>query len=320
MEQKVWLVTGAAGFIGSHLVEKLLMLDQKVVGLDNFSTGSRANLIDVQKIVGNKWSNFKLRIGDITDQAACDGSVQGVNYILHNAALGSVPRSLVTPELYDTNNILGTSNMLNAARKYPVEKFVYASSSSVYGDRTELPFKEDFIGTALSPYAASKQINEIYAKSFSQCYNVKAIGLRYFNVFGRRANKVGPYANVIPKWINAFKTDSDIIINGDGEISRDFCYIDNIVTANILAAKSEYSGNVFNIACGESTSLNDLYNMMRTMYPDSKSKLIYKEARIGDMQNTKACINKLQNELQLKTIISLKDGLKLITDITPYAY
>ena len=234
---KKWLITGVAGFIGSNLLEFLLNIDQKVTGIDNFSTGFKRNLDEVKKSVGiKKWKNFNFIEGDIRNASICNEICKKIDFILHQAALGSVPRSIEDPIKTNENNIDGFLNMLYASKKNNIENFVYAASSSTYGDSKNLPKKEDIIGAPLSPYAVTKYVNELYADVFFKCYNVNSIGLRYFNIFGKRQSPDGAYAAVIPKWFDAFIKSEQIYINGDGETSRDFCYIDNCVQANILAA------------------------------------------------------------------------------------
>ncbi|MGB5300608.1 MAG: NAD-dependent epimerase/dehydratase family protein, partial [Thiogranum sp.] len=234
---KTWLVTGVAGFIGSNLLEALLTLEQHVVGLDNFSTGHQHNLDQVRNSVSNaQWSRFDFIKGDIRELADCRKSCHGVDYVLHQAALGSVPRSLDDPITSNQNNIDGFLNILVAARDAQVARFVYAASSSTYGDHPDLPKVENKIGNPLSPYAVTKYVNELYAKVFARCYDFNCIGLRYFNIFGRRQDPDGPYAAVIPRWVANMLKDESVYINGDGETSRDFCYIDNTIQMNILAA------------------------------------------------------------------------------------
>src|SRR5919107_1713981 len=260
---RTWLVTGAAGFIGSNLVEALLDLDQRVVGLDNLSTGYRHNLHQVQQsISGERWDRFVLVEGDVCSLEDCRRACQRVDYVLHQAALGSVPRSIKDPATTNESNVTGFLNMLVAARDAGAERFVYAGSSSTYGDHPGLPKLEDRIGQPLSPYAVTKYVNELYAGVFMRTYGMEAIGLRYFNVFGRRQDPDGAYAAVIPKWIGNLVRGISCTINGDGETSRDFCYIANIVQANLLAATVSYEpavGQVYNIAYGQSTTLNELY-------------------------------------------------------------
>ncbi len=260
---KKWLVTGCAGFIGSNLLEALLKLDQQVVGLDNFSTGKRDNLCQVEKLVApRQWARFQFIEGDIRDLATCQGACSGVDYVLQQAALGSVPRSIKDPVASHDNNVTGFLNMLVAARDQKVKRFVYASSSSVYGDHPDLPKVEQKTGQVLSPYAATKAMNEIYAGVFAKAYGLQPIGLRYFNVFGPRQDPDGAYAAVIPKWIAALLKREPVVILGDGETSRDFCFVDNAVQANLLAATATHPGAVsqaYNIAVGDRTTLNELF-------------------------------------------------------------
>lgn len=265
-QPKKWLITGCAGFIGSNLLETLLKLDQAVIGLDNFSTGHQHNLDDVKESVGSeRWARFTFIQGDIRDIATCQTAVQGVNYVLHQAALGSVPRSLLDPITTNDVNIAGFLNMLTASRDAAVTSFVYAASSSTYGDHPGLPKVEDTIGKLLSPYAVTKYVNELYAEVFARCYGFNTIGLRYFNVFGKRQDPNGAYAAVIPKWIAAMIGNEEIFINGDGETSRDFCFIENTVEANLLAATTsvENKNQVYNIAVNEITTLNQLFGILR---------------------------------------------------------
>ena len=249
--QKNWLITGVAGFIGSNLLEALLKLSQTVVGLDNFSTGHEHNLAQVEETVTpEQWDNFTFIKGDIRDPQACSEACENQDYVLHQAALGSVPRSVEDPKLTNANNITGHLNMLVAARDAKVRRFIYAASSSTYGDHADLPKKEDKIGRPLSPYAVTKYVNELYADVFSRTYGLKSIGLRYFNVFGKRQDPYGAYAAVIPLWFTSLLNGRTIYINGDGETSRDFCHIDNCVQANILAALADRGDacGVYNIA------------------------------------------------------------------------
>jgi len=260
---KIWLVTGVAGFIGSNLLEALLKLDQRVIGLDNLSTGNKANLDEVRGLASPaKWEQFRFAEVDITDLASCQIACAGVDFVLHQAALGSVPRSVEDPLTCHQSNVTGFLNMLLAARDAKVKRFVFASSSAVYGDDPELPKVEEKIGKPLSPYAASKAIDEVYADAFANAYQFGSIALRYFNVFGPRQDPEGAYAAVIPKWIAALLKRERVQINGDGETSRDFCFIENVVQANLLAAtatKPEAVNQVYNIALGERTTLNELF-------------------------------------------------------------
>lgn len=264
---KRWLVTGAAGFIGSHLVETLLQMDQEVIGLDNLSTGNRGNLSDVEKsLEPHQLEKFKFIEGDITSLTACREACAGVSIVLHQAALGSVPRSLSEPLRSHLNNVDGFINILEASRAERVHRFVYASSSSVYGDHPILPKEESNIGRPLSPYAATKLVNEIYASVYSRNYSLPTIGLRYFNVFGPRQNPYGEYAAVIPRWLEAMTSGSRVAINGDGATSRDFCYVKNVVQANILAAltpSEEAVNRIYNIAAGQRTTLVELFEKIK---------------------------------------------------------
>jgi UDP-N-acetylglucosamine 4-epimerase len=298
-----WLVTGAAGFIGSHLVENLLSLNQCVVGLDNFSTGHRHNLDDVRsRLTAGQWNNFHFQEGDITCLDNCQKACVGVQKVLHQAALGSVPRSLADPLRSHANNVDGFINMLVAARDARVSRFVYASSSSVYGDHPALPKVEANIGKPLSPYAATKLICEIYAGTFYRSYGLPVIGLRYFNVFGPRQDPSGSYAAVIPKWFAAMTNGATVFINGDGKTSRDFCYIANVVQANLLAATTtnlDALDQVYNIAAGRQTTLNELFNMIRVRVarecPLAHALLPqYQSERLGDVRHSLADIGLAQ--------------------------
>jgi UDP-N-acetylglucosamine 4-epimerase len=301
-EPKTWLVTGVAGFIGSNLLETLLTLNQCVVGLDNFSTGHRHNLDEVQSMVTpEQWANFRFIEGDICNLSDCQAVCQGVDYVLHQAALGSVPRSIADPITTNANNINGFLNMLVAARDAKVQRFVYAASSSTYGDHPVLPKVEANIGKPLSPYAVTKLVNELYADVFARTYDFKTIGLRYFNIFGKRQDPNGAYAAVIPKWTAALLQGNEVFVNGDGETSRDFCCIDNAVQANLLAAtttNSEALNRVYNVALGERTSLNDLYKLIAAslalLCRLPASKLSYRDFRAGDVRHSLADISKAQ--------------------------
>jgi UDP-N-acetylglucosamine 4-epimerase len=300
-----WLVTGVAGFIGSNLLEALLKNNQHVVGLDNFSTGHRHNLDHVKASVGaGQWDNFTFMEGDIRDLDTCRKACDPVAYVLHEAALGSVPRSIADPVNTNENNISGFLNMLVAARDAGIKRFVYAASSSTYGDHPGLPKVEDKIGNPLSPYAVTKLVNELYAGVFARTYGFKTIGLRYFNVFGQRQDPNGAYAAVIPKWVEAMITDKPVFINGDGETSRDFCYIDNTVQVNILAAVAgdEAADQVYNVAVGDRTTLNELFELIRAGLEEEIPHLrdfkpVYQDFRTGDVRHSLADISKAVNLL-----------------------
>ncbi|MCG2578663.1 SDR family oxidoreductase [Dechloromonas sp. XY25] len=318
-ERRTWLVTGAAGFIGSNLLEKLLVLGQAVVGLDNFSTGSRDNLELVKGIVGEaRWQNFHFIEGDIRDLAACRQACEGVELVLHQAALGSVPRSVADPIASHENNISGFLNLLVAARDAKVSRLVYASSSSVYGDDQQLPKVESRIGQQLSPYAVTKYVDELYAANFARTYDFPSIGLRYFNVFGPRQKPDGPYAAVIPAWIQAMLNKEPIYINGDGETARDFCYVDNAVQANLLAAMTEDPAavnEIYNIALNSQMSLNMLFETLRalvgTHFPETLAiKAIYRDFRAGDMRFSRANIGKAHGLLGYHPVWPVQRGLK----------
>lgn len=326
---KTWLITGVAGFIGSNLLETLLKLNQRVVGLDNFATGHQRNLDEVQTLVTpEQWANFQFINGDIRNLDDCrramrftpsslarEGEV--VDYVLHQAALGSVPRSIEDPISTNQNNIDGFLNMLVAARDAKVKRFVYAASSSTYGDHPDLPKVEDKIGKPLSPYAVTKLVNELYADVFARAYGFNTIGLRYFNIFGRRQDPNGAYAAVIPKWIAAMIKNEPVYINGDGETSRDFCYIDNAVQANLLAATVENeaaTNQVYNIAVGERTTLNELYRHLRDnlapRFPHLKNaQPIYRDFRPGDVRHSQADVSKAGRLLGYRPTHRIGEGL-----------
>ncbi|MEP2987434.1 MAG: SDR family oxidoreductase [Parasphingorhabdus sp.] len=316
-QQATWLVTGVAGFIGSNLLETLLQADQHVRGLDNFSTGHQANLDEVQKNVGrDNWSRFTFTEGDICDADICTEAAAGVDYVLHQAALGSVPRSLADPLTTNQVNINGFLNMLDAARVTGVKSFIYAASSSTYGDEPNLPKIEDRIGNPLSPYAVTKYVNELYAAVYARSYGLKAIGLRYFNVFGPRQDPNGAYAAVIPKWTAAMIADEEVRINGDGETSRDFCFVANAVQANIRAALSPESSRdeVYNVAVGDRTTLNDLFASLK----ESLSELqihyarepIYDDFRAGDVRHSQADISKARAKIGYEPTHPIGDGIR----------
>jgi UDP-N-acetylglucosamine/UDP-N-acetylgalactosamine 4-epimerase len=294
-----WLVTGAAGFIGSNLVEALLRLDQLVVGLDNFATGHRRNLEEVAALLpAEQAARFRFIEGDIRDPAVCGAACEGVDIVLHQAALGSVPRSIADPLTSHEVNVTGFLHMLEAARAAGVARFVYAASSSTYGDEPNLPKREDRIGAPLSPYAVTKLANELYASVYRRSYGFAATGLRYFNVFGPRQDPDGPYAAVIPRWLAAMIAGEEIVINGDGETSRDFCFVANAVQANLLAALAPDAaqGEVYNVAVGERTSLNRLFALLREGLSrhgiNYGREAVYGPFRVGDVRHSEADISK----------------------------
>jgi UDP-N-acetylglucosamine 4-epimerase len=314
-----WLVTGAAGFIGSNLLETLLKLDQRVVSLDNFATGRRSNLEDVTRLVApEQWARHEFVEGDIRNLEDCRRVCEGVDVVLHHAALGSVPRSLVDPIATNAANVTGFVNMLVAARDAKVKRFVYAASSSTYGDHPGLPKVEDVIGRPLSPYAVTKLVNEIYADVFGRCYGLPSIGLRYFNVFGPRQDPNGAYAAVIPRWIAALIKGDTVIVNGDGETSRDFCYVDNAVQANLLAALAEEPAainQVYNVAVGDQTTLNKLYSETRKLLIDAvpkaaSAKVEHRDFRPGDVRHSQADISKTRRLLGYEPTHRFGEGLK----------
>jgi UDP-N-acetylglucosamine 4-epimerase len=318
LKRETWLVTGAAGFIGSHLVETLLRHGQRVRGLDNFSTGHKKNLAAVRELVGPElWANFSFLEGDIRDLPTCRTACAEVNHILHQAALGSVPRSLEDPLASNASNVDGFLNMLLAARDAGANGFVYASSSAIYGDAPELPKKEDRTGHPLSPYAVTKAVNELYAGVFASAYGLRCTGLRYFNVFGERQDPEGPYAAVIPQWFAAAMRGEDIHINGDGETTRDFCFIENCVQANLLAAKAsspEAWNRAYNIAVGQSTSLNQLCALIRreaaVFSPEAgKSAVAYRDFRPGDVRHSLADVSLARKFLGYAPEYDLERGL-----------
>jgi len=303
-EQKTWLVTGNAGFIGSNLTEFLLKHNQKVIGLDNFSTGYQHNIDDVMASVGEENAkNFTFIEGDISDIEVCTNACKDVDIVLHQAALGSVPRSIDDPITSNRSNITGFLNMLTAAKDAGIKRFVYASSSSVYGDSKELPKVEERVGNVLSPYAAMKKTNEIYANVFQRTYGMETLGLRYFNVFGRRQDPNGAYAAVIPKWVGSLLTNEDVYINGDGETSRDFTYIDNVIQMNLLAGttkNTEAFGEAFNVAVGGRNTLNELFVLLNKELKEhigtfSEKEAIYRDFRTGDIRHSNANISKAKN-------------------------
>ncbi|MEZ9747514.1 NAD-dependent epimerase/dehydratase family protein [Vibrio splendidus] len=313
---KTWLVTGVAGFIGSNLLEKLLKLNQTVVGLDNFATGHQHNLDEAKSLVSEaQWHRFTFIEGDIREPKTCQQAVQGVDYVLHQAALGSVPRSIADPLTTNAANITGFLNMLDAARQEEVESFTYAASSSTYGDHPALPKVEENIGNPLSPYAVTKYVNELYAGVYARTYGFKTIGLRYFNVFGRRQDPNGAYAAVIPKWTATMINGEAVFINGDGETSRDFCYIDNVVQMNLLAAMAEEEAKdeVYNVAVGDRTTLNDLFDAIKSALNDNDVKVsaepIYRGFRNGDVRHSQADISKATSNLGYEYTHRILDGI-----------
>ncbi len=315
---KTWLITGVAGFIGSNLLETLLKLNQNVVGLDNFATGHQHNLDEVQSLVKpEQWANFKFYEGDIRNFEDCQTACAGVDYVLHQAALGSVPRSIADPITTNAANITGFLNMLVAARDANVSSFTYAASSSTYGDHPALPKVEENIGNPLSPYAVTKYVNELYADVFARTYGFKAIGLRYFNVFGQRQDPNGAYAAVIPKWTAAMIAGDDVFINGDGETSRDFCFIENTVQANILAATAsdEAKNQVYNVAVGDRTTLNDLFNAIKASLNANgvsySKQPVYRDFRVGDVRHSQASITKIKNLLGYEPKFVILEGVNL---------
>ena len=317
-QPQTWLVTGAAGFIGSHLLETLLGLGQRVVGLDNFATGHRHNQDAVQRAVGEAaWANFNFIDGDIRNLADCQRACKGVDRVLHQAALGSVPRSLADPITTNAVNVTGYLNMLVAARDAGVKRFVYAASSSTYGDHPGLPKVEGTIGKPLSPYAVTKYVNELYADVFARCYGLGTVGLRYFNVFGPRQDPNGAYAAVIPKWAAAMLQGEPVLINGDGETSRDFCYVANAVQANLLAAMTtdEAAVNqVYNVAVGDQTTLNGLHQLLAAALTAAQPGLVaaapeYRDFRAGDVRHSRADISKAGDRLGYRPSHDIRAGL-----------
>jgi len=314
--QKTWLITGVAGFIGSNLLETLLKLDQRVVGLDNFATGHQRNLDEVETFVNRQqWANFRFINDDIRNLETCRAASAGVDYVLHQAALGSVPRSINDPITTNSTNIDGFLNMLVAAREAGVKSFTYAASSSTYGDHPGLPKVEDTIGRPLSPYAVTKYVNELYAEVFARTYGFKTIGLRYFNVFGKRQDPDGAYAAVIPKWTAAMIKGEEVDINGDGETSRDFCHIENAIQANLLAATGDEvaKGEVYNVAVGDRTSLNQLFNALKTSltknFVNYDRKPRYRDFRAGDVRHSQADVSKAKDLLGYVPAYDLNAGL-----------
>ena len=316
-QPKVWLITGVAGFIGSNLLESLLLLNQKVVGLDNFATGFQHNLDEVQSVVtAEQWQRFTLIEGDIRNLADCQSACADVDYILHQAGLGSVPRSIADPINTNETNISGFLNMLVAARDAKVASFTYAASSSTYGDHPALPKVEEAIGKPLSPYAVTKYVNELYAEVFARTYGFHTIGLRYFNIFGKRQTPDGAYAAVIPKWTAAMIQGDDVYINGDGDTSRDFNFIENAVQANILAATADddAKNQVYNVAVGGRTTLNTLFTALKDNLSingvDYSQAPIYRDFREGDVRHSQADISKIQSALGYDPQFDVVQGIK----------
>lgn len=314
-----WLITGSAGFIGSHLLEVLLKHNQNVVSIDNFSTGHSQNLEEVRQAVGEgAWARHEFVKADIRDASACSHACRGVDVVLHQAALGSVPRSIEDPLGTNESNVTGFLNMLAAARNAGVRRFLFASSSSVYGDDARLPKREDRVGRCLSPYAVSKKVDEIYADVFADCYGIETVGFRYFNVFGARQDPEGPYAAVIPRWIAAFLAEDEVGINGDGETTRDFCYIANVVEANLLAAtadNAEAVNQVYNVAYGGRTSLNTLFSALRSLLGKMDPRILereptYRSFRAGDVRHSEADIGKARQLLGYDPQYDLYQGLE----------
>jgi UDP-N-acetylglucosamine 4-epimerase len=314
-----WLITGVAGFIGSHLLEALLKLDQAVVGLDNYATGYARNLEEVREAAGTAaWRNFTFIEGDIRALADCRRACAGVDFVLHHAALGSVPRSVEDPLASHETNLTGFVNTLVAARDAGVARFIYAASSSTYGDHPGLPKVEEAIGRPLSPYAVTKYANELYADVFARCYGMSSIGLRYFNVFGPRQDPEGAYAAVIPKWIAQFIGSEPVTINGDGETSRDFCYVENAIQVNLLAATTDDPdalNQVYNVAVAERTTLNELFELERALLMEHFPRVRecrprYREFREGDVRHSQADISKARKLLGYAPTHRVGEGLK----------
>ena len=313
---KKWLITGVAGFIGSNLLETLHKLGQTVVGLDNFATGHQRNLDEVKSTVSEEqWANFSFIEGDIRDYATCKNAVENIDYVLHQAALGSVPRSIADPLTSNAANVSGFLNMLQAAKEANVDSFTYAASSSTYGDHPALPKVEENIGNPLSPYAVTKYVNELYANVYARTYGFKSIGLRYFNVFGKRQDPNGAYAAVIPKWTAAMIEGEDVFVNGDGETSRDFCFIENTVQMNILAAcaNDQAKDQVYNVAVGDRTTLNDLYQSIASSLKSNgievSNEPVYRDFRAGDVRHSQADISKAKKNLGYDPKFNISAGI-----------
>lgn len=318
-----WLVTGAAGFIGSHLVHALLKLDQRVVGLDNLSSGSRSNLMQVKAALSDsEWRNFRFLHGDIHALDMCRQACRGIDYVLHQAAVGGAARSVADPIFANQNNVSGFVNLLVAARGAGIARFVHAGSAAVYGDNASIPNVEEHAGRPLSPYAVTKLIDEMYADVFARCYGLPWIGLRYFNIFGPRQDPNGPYAAVIPAWIAAMIRNEVVHIFGDGESTRDFCYVDNVVRANLLAATIDDAAavnQVYNIGMGCRTTLNELFETIRSLMEERfihvrELKPVYRELRRGDIAHSQADISKAQRLLGYFPNWRLNPGLARTID------
>ena len=314
---KIWLITGVAGFIGSNLLEHLLKLDQTIVGLDNFATGHQYNLDEVQDLVTKaQWQKFHFIKGDIRDYQTCVSILKDVDYVLHQAALGSVPRSVEDPISSNEVNISGFLNVLQASMEEKVKSFTYAASSATYGDHPDLPKVEENIGNPLSPYAITKNVNELYARVYAHVYSFKSIGLRYFNVFGKRQDPNGSYAAVIPNWTTAMIKGEDVFINGDGKTSRDFCFIENAVQMNILAATAgdEAKDQVYNVGVGDITSLNELFSLIKATLASNNVQVtanpIFRDFRPGDVLHSQADIKKAINFLGYFPEWRIRDGIE----------
>ena len=318
-KQYTWLVTGVAGFIGSNLTETLLSLNQKVIGIDNFSTGYEHNLEDIKSCITTKqWANFSFIEGDISDYETCMSVTEDVDIILNQAALGSVPRSIENPINSNNSNVTGFLNIITSAKNNGVKRVVYASSSSVYGDSKELPKVEERTGNLLSPYSVTKMVNELYAGVFNKTYGLEIIGLRYFNVFGKRQNPNGAYAAVIPKWVSSLLNNEDVYINGDGQTSRDFTYIQNVVQANIMAGlttNKKAFGEVFNTAVGGRSTLVELYdsiveNLNNNIENFEKKDAIFRDFRQGDIRHSNANIDKIKEMIEYEPTHDIQSGLR----------
>lgn len=314
---ETWLITGVAGFIGSNLLEALLKLNQRVVGLDNFATGHQENIDEVKRTVTEEqWGAFTFINGDIRDLDVCKQAVKGIDHVLHQAALGSVPRSIKDPITTNNTNITGFINMLVSSKDANVKSFTYAASSSTYGDHPALPKVEENIGNPLSPYAVTKYVNELYAQVFARTYGFKTIGLRYFNVFGKRQDPNGAYAAVIPKWTSAMINGESLFINGDGETSRDFCFIENVVQMNILAALSDETAKdqVYNVAVGDRTTLNQLFSALKIALSENgisySKEPEYKDFRAGDVRHSQADITKAKTKLGYEPTFKISEGIR----------